>query len=1181
LVHIKKVEIFGFKSFGFKNTIVDFEPGLISISGPNGSGKSNILDAIIFALGENRPSVMRAPSLRKLIHDIEGSSRRGPKMARSSVQFDNTDRKIPVDSDLVTITREMSDKGENIYYLDKTKVQRQKVLELMELANAGLNQINAVQQGTVTRISEFTTEEKRQVIEQLIGLEAFDEKKKEAEKQLSEADQRLAISLAKMGEVKKRIDDLEIERNHKLRYELIERELNRFRAISAASSLKQLLSEKTSKERTQNALNSEKKHFEDERITVRKERSELQKQKSEFMDETNAYNQSKSKIDTQLSSVKQSFDAADSRIITNNKRLSQIDLRIPELVPLLNDLEEKKNFLDVKIDQQKKIINELRQKKKEIDSASEAITSRRTEVLKKQSNITSQKHEVDKKISNLTNKITNVKLLKGKLDSEITSIDEKLLTNSNKEQNFLVNHDYLEKQKIKLERAIYNHKQTIEEIKKRITIHEEKKSKIENEITELSSLIDASSKGANKYETKIKFVKGIMHEDYSISKLKHDAENLGIEGLVYEILSWNKKYERAVLAVSSDWIKAVVVKDFEALVSLAQTVREKKLPKLKIIPLEEIPDIKLNKPDDPAIIGTLSDFVSCESRFDSLKTFLFGNTILVDSRDAAIKISKLGYKSITLEGEYYEAKASAVVIDINSKISKLTKIINMSDSVEGLQNMISALRKAVQKKKNLTKKYQDSIKTHENRINLSEQGLVVTQNSYSDVKNRINSGKKTLDQFVSRRKELEKKKERFSTELIKQSSHLESLESQIMLVRQNYAEPQMDSIANELRSINEQFSNSMKNQNINHTELKENENNLATLMTSITTNRSDHRRLQQEHTTIKDEKYHLEVDNRKSEKDRSKSEGELTNLREEEQKLISTSGNSVEKMKVFDDSINKLLDREQSLTRDIGGRERKSDSLERDLSEIRDKESKIKTMLATFGFDETLEVFDVTSLISSLEHEQNRLKASLNAGAPSQFSEIAYGYRTASSKKNLLEQERNKIVSFIESVEKDKRQTFLDAFDTVDKEIRDAFSKMTGGNAWLELENEDDIFGSGLNYIIQFPNKPKRESTSISGGEKSLAAIVFVLALQRLNPSPFYLFDEVDAALDAPNAEKLSNIIKERSVGSQFLMVSLKDSVVEKAKLIYGVFPKNGVSNVVKYKDKRMLNLEEESTIAS
>ena len=122
MVHVKKVEIFGFKSFGFKNTIVDFEPGLVSISGPNGSGKSNILDAITFALGENRAKIMRAPNLRGLMHDVEGGARRGPKMTRTSVHFDNLDRKIPVDSDIVTITREMNDKGDNIYYLNKKKV---------------------------------------------------------------------------------------------------------------------------------------------------------------------------------------------------------------------------------------------------------------------------------------------------------------------------------------------------------------------------------------------------------------------------------------------------------------------------------------------------------------------------------------------------------------------------------------------------------------------------------------------------------------------------------------------------------------------------------------------------------------------------------------------------------------------------------------------------------------------------------------------------------------------------------------------------------------------------------------------------------------------------------------------------------------------------------------------------
>ena len=145
-------------------------------------------------------------------------------------------------------------------------------------------------------------------------------------------------------------------------------------------------------------------------------------------------------------------------------------------------------------------------------------------------------------------------------------------------------------------------------------------------------------------------------------------------------------------------------------------------------------------------------------------------------------------------------------------------------------------------------------------------------------------------------------------------------------------------------------------------------------MASITKNRSIHRTSQQEYSSIKDEKYHLEVDVRKKEKERSQAEEELIKLRQEEQDLISTSGTSVEKMKEFDDGIEKLHNQERDLTREIGVRERKSDSLNRDLSDIIEKESKIKVMLSTFGFDENIEVFDVESTISSLESEQNRIK---------------------------------------------------------------------------------------------------------------------------------------------------------------------------------------------------------------
>ena len=210
MVHIRQIEIFGFKSFGFKNTTIDFEPGLVSISGPNGSGKSNILDAIIFALGENRSKMMRTDKLRSLIHNIEGG-RRGPKISRVSVHFDNSDRKIPVDSNSVVITREMDDKGENIYYLNQKNDNRAHILDLLEVANAGLNQLNAVQHDTVEKVTKFTSEELRKTIENLIGLSFFDEKKTAVLRQLERIECRLE-SLTKTDK-KTSIEQLKEERN--------------------------------------------------------------------------------------------------------------------------------------------------------------------------------------------------------------------------------------------------------------------------------------------------------------------------------------------------------------------------------------------------------------------------------------------------------------------------------------------------------------------------------------------------------------------------------------------------------------------------------------------------------------------------------------------------------------------------------------------------------------------------------------------------------------------------------------------------------------------------------------------------------------------------------------------------------------------------------------------------------
>ena len=241
LVYIKKLEIYGFKSFGFKNNVLNLNNGLVAVTGPNGSGKSNILDAIMFALGENSPKLLRVDKFQSLFHDSENSSHR---LVRVNVTFDNSDRGIPIDNDNVSMSREMEGQtGESQYYLNGKKVSKNTILELLEIMVAVPNKLNIVQQGMITRISELNSEERRKIIEDIVGLSYFDDKKNESMKQLEESDRRLEVSLARMDEIKKRINELESERNDQLRYAFIESQLKKFKAIKYSNKIKGLKEE--------------------------------------------------------------------------------------------------------------------------------------------------------------------------------------------------------------------------------------------------------------------------------------------------------------------------------------------------------------------------------------------------------------------------------------------------------------------------------------------------------------------------------------------------------------------------------------------------------------------------------------------------------------------------------------------------------------------------------------------------------------------------------------------------------------------------------------------------------------------------------------------------------------------------------------------------------------------------
>ncbi len=1171
LVHVKKVEIFGFKSFGFKNTIIQFEPGLVSISGPNGSGKSNILDAIQFAMGENKPKILRVDKLRSLIHDIEGN-RHGTKITRSSVHFENSDRKIPVDSDTVEITREMNEQGESTYYLNKKKTTRGQVLDLLDMANAGLGQLNAIQQGTVTRISEFTSEEKRESIENLIGLSYFDDKKTEALKQLDEADRRFEIAAAKMGEIKKRIDELEEERNQKLRHDILERELNRYRAIDATNKMKVISGQKSSKESALHDATLKITEFDHQQSAQRTKIAALEAQKAESMTKANDYNQEKASLDAEISSAMEQYEIDNSAIMASKKRVQQLGNRIPEIKTELEEIKNTTSDIAAQILKIKESIQETNLKKDKINKDMEIVDSERNKILTEQSDIAAKKSEIDNKIKTLTSQLNETHLKLSKAQHEKKDTETKIKINSAKFDELEKAVVNLSESKSRFESMMRNHDATITELKSRIVKLQAKKLKINNDLEEWGLILEKSSKAATHYESKIKTVKGFMHEDYTVAKLKEHADKLGIVGLVYELISWDKQYERAVMAASSDWIKAIVVKDFATLLGIIKVVKNKRLSKLKIIPLDTIPQFKMSVPDTPGIVGILADSVTCDPAYLTLKTFLFGNIVLAKDRKSAYNASQLGHRAVTIDGEYFSAKGGTVVIDINSKISKLIKLISMSSDIDSLLQTIGLIKKYLLKKKHSLKKIDDSTQSYTQRLSVSEKSLSSTNENHIHLKSRIDSVMNIKEQLAKRNSELASRNLNIESAITSTESHIESLHDRIAIVEENYAGGEQARIANELSRINTKKVEFEKLYTAIMNEYRDKSSHLTTLQTSESMEESQSNRLYKEEHSLKLECQELETKTLELEKQKEPKNQILVKLREKEQEIISTSGSSIGQLKEYDDQLKIFSEKDRDMTKQINTLERQSDSLNHDMHDLKENESKLRHILSAFGFDKNMETFDVKAIIEGLIAELASLDT-LNAKAPETYLEVSYGYRSMSTRKNLLEAERNSIIKFLDDVDRDKRQMFLDAFDTVDKEIRLIFNKMTDGNAWLELQNEDDIFNSGISYLIQFPNKPKRESTSISGGEKTLAAIVFVLALQRLKPSPFYLFDEVDAHLDAPNSERLAKILKDRSQESQFILVSLKDSVIQRAKLIYGVFPKNGVSNVVIYKDKRMQSI--------
>lgn len=1179
MVYIKKLEIYGFKSFGFKNVVLNLDRGLIAITGPNGSGKSNILDAIMFAIGENSPKLLRVDRFQSLFHDSQNSSNR---IVRVSLTFDNQDRGIPIDKDSVVLTREIEGQtGESQYYLNGKKVAKNVITELLEIVLATPNKLNIVQQGMITRISELNSEERRKIIEDIIGLSYFDEKKSEALKQLDASDRRLEIALARIGEIRKRIDELEIERNEQLRYSNLELEIKRYNALKLSENISRT---KISLRAQEALLQSRIDHASMLSGQISELRSEIEKlegDKMTFLQEVDIANRTKSEIGSRISHIIYDYERKKAIAKESEQRCIQIKEKIlPSLDIEINGLSQKLSELQLELYKKQNPMLELSEKfsslKHELNNTDSKIESLSKSSMQTYTSITKleQRFKRLEKIKNNIHGITvgleeKVRLKSQQAihnDSKIAIIKNDIVSNRN--------------QILVVESALNAKKREMGTTETLIRQLETRKRTAESETSDLRMLLKKARSLATEYQFQASAARDIMNEDYAIAEITKSRSYSAIRGIVCDLISWEKRYEKSVLAAGADLMRAFVVDDVGSMLSLLEFAKTKKLPRLKIISLDllrerrKANDRNSRKVDEnnTNIIGTLNNFVYSE--FIVLLDFLFGNIYLVKNARSAYLLATQGHRAVSVDGELFEPLGSTICADFGSKIARFSEALLLGDSVDALGNSIVLLRRSIEKRDFIQKDVNSRFITSEslkNRLEVEINKLDIQKSLLAD---NLNSEEAILREIIAENDGVRSEINSDSQELEAHLGRLSIISSTLGRITKKLDSLNYKSLENAVAQANLERNTILKSMDDIGYELREIRDSARSLENEIEicNNRIDSLKKDRE------ENLKLELEQRGKEavglfKELTSQENEIRKLRDQEQQIIDSSGNSFTILQEYEKKIRTLAENERKISREYHGLEKDIAVLKKDIVDLSSKEKFLISSLNQIGYDynegSLVEVFDVEEIIQQLTREYEALRPRINLRAHDSYIQVIEGYRGMSTRKNQLEEERNSIVLFVEEIDKEKKNVFMEAFKKVDTNLRKTFSEVAGegSQAWLEIENFEDVFSSGIMLMAQFPGKPARESTALSGGEKTMAGTIFLLALQSLKPSPFYLLDEIDAHLDSQNTDRLSKVLLSRSLDSnQIIMVTLKDSTVSKARLIYGVYPKQGVSQIIRYK---------------
>ena len=699
-MYLKRLEMQGFKSFADK-TILEFRPGITAVIGPNGSGKSNISDSIRWVLGEQSMKSLRGSKAEDVIF-AGTQNRKSLGFAEASIVIDNSDGKLPIEYNEVTVTRKLYRSGETGYFINKVPCRLKDILELFMDTGIGKDGYSIIGQGKIDEILSNKSEDRRHIFEEAAGIVKYRVRKVESEKKLEQTKLNLLRINDILTEIEGQIEPLKIQSEKAKRFLSLRDELKNieiglfvYNITTYKERLEQIVADLK-------VIESQEKEENTKLETSQKSKEELKNKIDELATEIENMQNLGFESKTKIEQINSQISVSNERIVNNNNNIERLTKEIEEQKQRIQDFnEEKETKLSKKENLSKnkeKFEAQLKEKEDELEEISKKLSAKELEIEEKKKKVESNTDARYERLSEINTYEVNYQNLektkkstKDELESSISELDSNRLKKQEASKEFLD----IDNARNKIIKQINEIKAKKEESIGVIKQYDDKINRLAAEYRMKESRCKFLVETEKEKDGYIKSVKSLL------LALDRDVTlRSGVEGVLANLISVDKKYEVAIQMCLGQSMQNIVTATENDAKKLIEYLRQNNLGRASFLPISSVHGRKLEKIANKninGVVGIASDLIKFDKKYQDIIFNLLGRTVIVENMDTAIALAKqnnYSFRIVTLEGDVINPSGA---ISGGSVEKKTVNILGRSREIEELKDILNKLDSEIKK----------------------------------------------------------------------------------------------------------------------------------------------------------------------------------------------------------------------------------------------------------------------------------------------------------------------------------------------------------------------------------------------------------------------------------------------------------------------------------------------------